>query len=481
VGEAQEMRRAAAMSFVQVLEAEGEALSPRVREVIRALEVAALAVAQIPVLEARIAELEARLAQYSGNSSRPPSSDPPSAPPRPSAAPRGGKRGGQKGHNGHHRSRVARERVDHILPHYPGICRRCGHDLLGAPVVGEPVIHQVAELPSLLRVRCPHCRTHTRAELPAGVGSSYFGPRLTAFAALLSGRFRLSRREVRALLSDLLDVPPSLGGVQARLEETSRALLSAYAEVRAAVRASPVANVDETGWRLRKQRRWVWAAVTAGATLFRLGRRGSPDARLLLGSRYRGIIGSDRWGAYRQYPAERRQLCWAHLKRDFQWLSEREGEVGRLGRWGLAECGRLFDLWGRMRAGEITRNQMARLLVPVRWRLKRLLRRGMELKGKARALCRDLTKLWPALWTWVHHEGVEPTNNVAERALRKPVLWRKGSFGSNSGRGLRFVERILTVGETCRQLRVGMLDYLTRAIEAHRAGSPAPSLLTPLI
>jgi transposase len=348
------------------------------------------------------------------------------------------------------------------------------------------VLHQVAELPPmraevtehrLLRLCCPHCRTHTRAELPAGMGASHFGPRLSAFAALLSGRFRLSRRETCALLSDLLDVPPSLGSVQARVEETSRALLPAYREVRRAVRGSAAAAVDETGWRLRRERRWVWTAVTAGATLFRLGRRGSPDARLLLGSGYSGIVGSDRWGAYRQYPPERRQLCWAHLKRDFQALAEREGEVARLGRWGVAECGRLFALWGRFRAGEITRAQMARLLVPVRWRMARLLKQGAALSGKARALCRDLATLWPALWTWVHQEGVEPTNNAAERALRKPVLWRKGSFGSGSGRGLRFVERILTVGETCRQRGVGMLDYLTRAIEAHRANLPAPLLL----
>jgi transposase len=221
----------------------------------------------------------------------------------------------------------------------------------------------------------------------------------------------------------------------------------------------------------------VWTAVTAGATLFRLGRRGSPDARLLLGSGYSGIVGSDRCGAYRQYPPERRQLCWAHLKRDFQALAEREGEVARLGRRGVAECGPLFALWGRFRAGEITRAQMARLLVPVRWRMARLLKQGAALSGKARALCRDLATLWPALWTWVHQEGVEPTNNAAERALRKPVLWRKGSFGSGSSRGLRFVERILTVGETCRQRGVGMLDYLTRAIEAHRANLPAPLLL----
>lgn len=385
--------------------------------------------------------------------------------------------------------RVAPERVDHTLPHYPTSCRSCGQDLSGAPTVGEPVRHQVAELPpvravvtehQLFAVRCPHCRAPTRAQLPGGVGASHFGPRLSAFAALLVGRFRLSRREVQALLADLLDVPPSLGSVQAQVEETSQALKGAYREVRQAVRQSAVANVDETGWRLRRERRWVWGAVTATATFFRLGRRGSPDARRLLGSRYGGIVGSDRWGAYRQYPPQRRQLCWAHLKRDFQGLSEQKApEVARLGQWGLSECRRLFHLWHRYRSGEITRSQRARLLVPVRWRLGRLLKHGSELTGKARALCRDLTKLWPALWTWVHQEGVEPTNNVAERALRKPVLWRKSSFGSSSGRGLRFVERILTVSQTCRQQKQGMLDYLTRAIEAHRAGAPAPLLLVP--
>jgi len=477
------------MSIVAQLEGAGEVLSPAVRAAILALEaqVAALQ-AEVAGLRAEVIELRARLGQHSGNSSRPPSSDPPGAPPRPKPQPRGGRRGGQKGHRGHHRSRVTPERVDHEVEHRPAACRRCGQELAAAVVVGEPARHQVAELPPvraeitehrLQRLCCPRCGTHTRATLPEGVDASHFGPRLSAFAALLSGRFRLSRRETCALLSELLDVPPSLGSVQAQVEETSRALLPAYQEVRRAVRESSAAAVDETGWRLRRERRWVWTAVTRRATLFRLGRRGSPDAKRLLGSGYSGIVGSDRWGAYRQYPPEQRQLCWAHLKRDFQALSEREGEGARLGRWGVAECGRLFALWARLRAGEIPRAQMARLLVPVRWRLKRLLKQGARLSGKAGALCRDLQRLWPALWTWVHRVDVEPTNNAAERALRKPVLWRKGSFGSGSGRGLRFVERILTVGETCRQQKIGMLDYLTRALEAYRAGLPAPLLLTP--
>jgi transposase len=461
------------MSAVEQLEAAGEVLSPAVREVIFALE-------------ARIGELEARLGLNSTNSSLPPSADPPGVM-RPVKSPTGKRRGAQPGHRGHFRSRVSLERVDQVVEHRPAVCCHCVASLTGAAEAGIPLVHQMAELPPvralitehrLLRLRCARCGTLTRGVLPPEVRGRAFGPRLGAFAALLAGRFHLSRRQTQSLLSDLLDVPPSLGSVQALTEETSAALFGAYREIRSAVRQSPVAAVDETGWRLRGKRRWTWVAVTPRATLFRLGRgRGSQDARRLLGSHFRGLVSSDRWGAYRQYPPGQRQLCWAHLKRDFQRLAESGGAAAGLGRWGVGECGRIFGLWHRVQGGVLTRKELARALVPVRWRMARLLKRGAGMEGKARALCRNVLTLWPALWSFIHHEGVEPTNNAAERALRKPVLWRKISFGSGSGRGMRFVERILTVSETCRQHQQSVLDYLTRALVAQRNGLPAPALL----
>lgn len=199
----------------------------------------------------------------------------------------------------------------------------------------------------------------------------------------------------------------------------------------------------------------------------------------LLGANFPGVVGSDRWSAYRRFPAERRALCHAHLKRDFQGLVDRGGEAEPLGRWGLVEIERLFALWHRFRAGESDRQELLFRLVPLQARLGRLLRRGQQNPdGKAVGLCRELTKWWPALWTFARMKGVKPTNNVSERALRPAVLWRKGSFGSDSELGSRFAERLLTLVASCRQQGRGLLDFLMAATEAALQGTTGPSLLS---
>ena len=300
-----------------------------------------------------------------------------------------------------------------------------------------------------------------------------FGARLTAVVALLSGRYRLSRREVRQLLQDLWAVRVSLGAVVRQEQAQSAALAPVVEEARAAVQQAAVVNMDETGWRQEQQRAWLWTVVTAELTVFRIDRsRGGAVVDALLGADFAGVVGSDRWSAYSRFPAERRALCYAHLKRDFQGLVDRGGEAEPIGRWGLAEIERLFALWHRFRAGEFDRQELQRRLIPLQARLGRLLRRGQENPDrKAAALCRELTKWWPALWTFARVEGVEPTNNVAERALRPAVLWRKGSFGSDSEAGSRFAERLLTVVATCRQQGRPLLDFLVAAGEAALRGS----------
>src|SRR5204863_5196465 len=199
---------------------------------------------------------------------------------------------------------------------------------------------------------------------------------------------------------------------------------------------------------------------------------------VLLGSDFGGVVGSDRWSAYSRFPADQRAICWAHLKRDFQALVDRGGKAEPIGRWGLAEIERLFARWHRFRAGEFDRPELQRRLVPLQARLGRLLRRGQDNPDrKAAGLCRELRKWWPALWTFARVEGVEPTNNVSERALRPAVLWRKGSYGSDSPAGSRFAERLLTVVATCRQQGRSLLDFLVAAVQATLRGSPSPSLL----
>jgi transposase len=252
-----------------------------------------------------------------------------------------------------------------------------------------------------------------------------------------------------------------------------------YTEVREAIKQADVVNLDETSWWEDQHRAWLWTVVTATLTVFLIDRsRSGAVVEALLGSKYRGIVGSDRYSAYSRFPAKQRALCWAHLKRDFAASAEREGEAGAIGRWGLAEIQRMFSLWHRFRNGEIDRPEMLRKLVPLQARMGRLLRRGRESGDpKAAGLCRELTKWWAGLWIFTRVEGVEPTNNVSGRALRPGVLWRKGSFGSDSAAGSRFVERMMTVAATCRQQGRRLLDFLVAAGEAALNGTLAPSLL----
>ncbi|HEX7121049.1 MAG TPA: IS66 family transposase [Gemmatimonadaceae bacterium] len=484
------------MSLLEQLEAAGETCSPAFRAALAALEAKAARVevleAVIVRLEEKIGELERRLAQNSTNSSRPPSSDPPGVPghQRPPKLRGQRKRGAQPGHEAHERSLVAPERVDRVVDHWPLACRACGQVFSLAAEGAGPERRQVIELPPvrvevtehrLHALCCPGCGATTKAASPADVAAATtFGPRLVALAAMLTVRLRASRRHLQQVLGDLLDVePPSVGTLQHLLEDVSRALVPAYQEVRAAVRASPALGADETGWTKRQLRYWLWVVATATHSLYRLTRRRSAAEReKLLGRAYAGVVTSDRAGCYRGLGVERRQVCWAHLRRDFVAWTERGSRSAALGVWAVAETDRLFGLWHRFRRGEIARGALQRALRPIQARFSRLLCRAYhEGEPTVRRMADALLGLWEALWAFAGHEGTEPTNNESERALRAAVIWRKTSFGSQSERGLRLVERLLTVAETAKKQERDLLEYFTAAIAAHRLGYPAPALL----
>ena len=327
-------------------------------------------------------------------------------------------------------------------------------------------------------VCCPACGDLVTAQRPDDLPPGAFGPRTAAVASLLHGRYRISQREVGALLEDLFALPLSVGSVVTLQATVSAALAPVYTEVQAQVQAAAVVNVDETGWKEAGDRRWLWTVVTAVATLFLVAAsRGAKTLRSLLGTDYGGIVGSDRGRAYLSQPAERHQLCWAHLIRNFHALAERRGSLGAWAAdWlGLSEL--VFRLWYAFRGGTIDRAQLQAAMEPIQTIMHALLERGTRRLDEAEAISQELLAHWDALWTFVRVAGVEPTNNAAEQALRPAVLWRKGCFGAQSAEGNRFVERILTVSATCQQQERHLLTFLTEAVDAYWRGQPAPQLV----
>ena len=448
------------------------------------------ALARIAVLEAQVRELLAQLGRNSSNSSTPPSADPPGAPKPVVKTPTGRKPGGQPGHPGHHRLRLPPERVDLIVPYLPTTCTRCRATLPTGPSPSdpEPTWHQVAELPELAAVitehqgharTCPCCGHLNRAEIPPEVRADVIGPRLAAVMSYFSGRLHVGRRLVEEVVETVFSVPTSLGSIVALEAETCAALADPYDEVGAAVRDAPVKNTDETGWSEKGQRRWLWTAATATAAFFVIHlRRSFAGLAALLGETPRGVICSDRWSAYSRLPPERRQICWAHLKRDFRKLIDRGGPADAIGRAGLEVVTCLFGDWSEFRRGELDRAGLRARIERMACELQGVLEQGCRgADSKAATFCANLLVLYPALWLFATVDGVEPTNNHAERILRGGVLWRKNAFGCHSAEGCRFVERMLTVVQTLRLQDRPVLDYLYRAIVAHRSGLPAPQLL----
>jgi transposase len=439
--------------------------------------------AQVQLLTAQVQTLTERLGRHAGNSHRPPSSDPPSRPPR-SPPPRSGRApGGQPGHVGHGR---AFRPPDQVVVSRPVACAQCGALLLGADP--HPARHQVIELPVVRPVvieyqrhtlPCLNCGAQTSAAWPGDMPAGAFGPRVQATVGYLTGRLGISQRDTEEALDALFHTEVSLGSIPALQQAVSTALAAPVAAAQAHVQAQPTQNVDETSWREGTTACWLWLSATALVTVFLvLAKRGTAEAKQLIGETYAGIVGSDRWSASTWLDPLRRQLCWAHLKRDFQAFVDRGGKSAQLGRLLLAQVAVLFDLWHRHQAGELDRPQFQAAMRPVERRVGRLLRVGQHLAhAQTRGTCRSLLALEVALWTFVRIEGVEPTNNAAERPLRRAVLWRRRSFGTQSAAGSRFVARVLTAVTTLRQQQCDVLDYLTAACTAATQGEPAPSLL----
>lgn len=446
----------------------------------------AAAKAELTAAKAELVELRARLNRNSQNSSKPPSSDPPGVVPARAKRGKRRKRGGQPGHLG--RFAAKPEHVDHVKQHRPPRCQHCQSSLAKGTPTGTVVNHYVYALPEIrpvvtahqcLDVQCPHCGQVTCGELPADVPTGRYDPSVQAMTGLLRGELRQSMRQTSHVMTKVLHVPMSTGMVAKTQEQVSRALLGPFQEALAFAQACDRVHADETGWRQDKKKAWLWVAVTALVTVFLVRvSRSAQSARALLGETFSGILITDRWSSYNWVDAARRQLCWSHLTRDFKSFLDYGPEAKRLGERLLCQRRKLFRLWHRVRDGTLSRAQLRLEAKPVQRRILSLLEEGTGLSSKkVSGMCREMLKLRAALFTFIDIERVEPTNNAAERAVRFAVLLRKGSFGSDSEKGSRFIERFLTARATLRSQQRDLYAFLKDACTAALHGTPAPSLL----
>ena len=441
--------------------------------------------AKVTRLEQENARLKERLNKNSKNSSKPPSSDTRKAK-HESNKPTGLKRGAQPGHTRHERQSVPIHQVDHVVELAPTNCKACNGALQGSDE--NPIVHQVVEVPPikptvteyrLHALICSSCQTKTRSTPPDEVSSSCFGPRLSAMMAVCTGKYRMSKRNTKDLLSDFVGVTLCIGSVSKTEKRVSAALEAPYQEAADHVRQQPVVHADETGWRENKEKAWLWVAATHLVAVFAIATsRGALAAQRILGAAFSGILVTDRWPAYNWVATDRRQLCWAHLIRDFQSWVDRENAGTFYGNQLLRHTHLMFSLWHRLQNEELSRHQFKKQMGPIRAKILSSLNRA-SLCGcqQTAGMATHMLSLQAALWTFVDQEGVEPTNNFAERTIRHAVIWRKTSFGTDALCGSHFVERMLTTVASIRQQNRNVLEFITEALRAHASSAPVPSLL----
>jgi transposase len=418
---------------------------------------------QLEDLTARIEELERKLGQNSQNSHQPPSTDPPAVKGQNKRArPKSGKkRGGQKGHKRSVRELVPAENVTTLHSLKPSHCRDCGSALEGTDET--PLRHQVTDLPEIVAtvteyqlhaLTCPCCGELTRAVLPDAVPQGAFGPRLIALVAVLTAHYRLSKDKATEFLADVLGIEMSTGGLSKMEAVASGAVADAVEQAKDYVKQQGVLYVDETSWRQEAEKAWLWVVVSALVVVFVIRpSRGNVVAKELLGSKRTGVTTTDRYSGYHWLSWLSHQLCWAHLIRDFRKMSlVKDAAAAAIGERLLLHARTLFGDWERVKAGTLTRSSFRTYASGLRKEVRSTLDQGAGLEHPVVSpMCRAIRKVEAQMWTFVRICGVEPTHNEAEREVRHGVIYRKLSYGTQSERGSRFVERMLTVRATLRR------------------------------
>jgi len=428
--------------------------------------------------------LREQLNNNSNNSSLPPSRDLKKK--KKVSAKSGRKRGGQPGHKGWQRNLISSEEVDAIVDCKPAEICGCG----GVIKLKDKIqIHQVYEIPlpthevteyRIYKGCCNACHTKHTGQLPVGISWKGFGTRAQAMLSLLTSKYRLSKRLVQSWFQDVYQMPIALGSVSNVEQTVSQSLKAIHEEVFTAVQAEKIIHVDETGHKECNRSGWAWIASAPQYTYFMLNKsRGKKIAKEIIGEHHGRMIVTDRYSSYNYLPSENHQICWAHLKRDFQKIAERPDKPGRIGN-NLLKCYRLlFGFWktAYKQGTELCKKQAKRLR-RFKNRMLRWLVIGTECGHPRTArTCENILRFQHSLWHFFDNHDISPTNNHAERQLRPLVISKKLTFGTQSNCGSRFIERIFTVVTSCKQQGRGALSFITEAVQNAFSGKEAPSLV----
>lgn len=432
----------------------------------------------------RIVELEEKLKTNSRNSSKPPSTESHTETGKKKKG-SGKKAGGQLGHPGKGRLLFREDQITHTQQCFADKECACGGQVRTTHLSWR---HQTIDIPEIKPLvteyrlyagTCQGCGKQHEANLPAGVSKKLVGPGLLGLIGTLTGGYRLSKRLVQGLLQDVFRIEVSVGVISESEEIISTALEAIVQEAHEHIKQSQVVHSDETGHKEKGKKQWMWVAIAGMVSVFMAHAcRSAEVAKLLLGEAFAGTLVSDRYSAYTWVDAVRRQLCWAHLLRDFTKISERSGKAGQVGDRLLEHAKRMFRYWHQVRDGTLTRAHFVQCMIPICAGMESALQQGIGCgESKTANTCKRILKMKTALWTFVHQEGVEPTNNLAERTIRTFVIWRKTSFGTQSKRGSLYMQRMMTVVGSCKLQGRNVLEFVTAAVRAHAGTAVSPSLL----
>lgn len=437
---------------------------------------------QVESLQKQLQELAEKLGSSSRTSSKPPSSDSPEQrsqrPKRPGSD---RNKGGQPGHTRHERALLPEDKVNQTHTYLPESLCQCG----GQVTIDQenPYRHQVFDLPPppvtvtehrFYRGVCQSCGRRHQSRWPDWVPSGQMAAGLIAWIALLSGQFRLSMRQIQRLLRELWQLPFSLGAISKAQGKTVDWMGEPYRQVGEYVRSQAVSHADETRHYRGTSSYWLWSLSSGAFSYFMTHYSRGKQAAAALLENFQGILVTDHFAGYAAVPAERRQLCWAHLIRHFRKIAGRRGEGGHIGWRLLLLASAVIRTRHRLQQHPERAQRYRHRLLRLRRRFRQALLDGTQLEHcqRTRNQCLHLLKDEAMCWTFLQDDRISLTNNRAERALRPYVQWRKTSFATQSAQGDRFRPMILTIVGTAQQLGVSSASIMRAICDQGLARQP---------